>query len=134
MDYFTFISPSKVIKRVLAPKFPLKQTADAFSLPCSSTVQLQHGLLLFVFFFFCQVLVATLEIFHLHVGSLVEACKLLVTAHGIQFSDQELNPAPCIGSTECQPLDHQGSPYSMFFRVRQIQDPTLALQPTNQRL
>ena len=132
MDYFTFISPRKVIKRVLAPKFPLKQTTDAFFLPCSSTEQLQHGLLLFVFF--CQVLVAAPEIFHLHVGSLVEACKLLVTAHGIQFSDQELNPGPYIGSTESWPLDHQGSPYSMFFRVKQIQDPTLALQPTNQRL
>ena len=44
-----------------------------------------------------------------HVGSLVAACGLLVAACGIQFPDQGLNLAPCIGSAESQPLDHQES-------------------------
>ena len=35
---------------------------------------------------------------------------VLVVACGIQFPDQGSNLAPCIGSTETQPLDHQESP------------------------
>ena len=35
---------------------------------------------------------------------------LSVTACGISFFDQRLNQAPCIGSAESWPLDHQGSP------------------------
>ena len=37
-------------------------------------------------------------------------CELRAVACGIQFPDQELSQAFCIGSTESQPLDHQGSP------------------------
>ena len=48
-----------------------------------AAAQYSYSMVCYYLYFFCQVLVATLEIFHLHVGSLVEACKLLVTAHGI---------------------------------------------------
>lgn len=32
-------------------------------------------------------------------------------AHGIQLSAQGLNPGPCNGSAESEPLDNQGSPH-----------------------
>ena len=39
----------------------------------------------------------------------VVACELLVAACGIQSpaSDRTRAPAPCVGSAESQPLDHQ---------------------------
>ena len=44
-----------------------------------------------------------------HAGSVI-----FVVACGIQFPDQGLNLGLCIGSTESQPLDHQGSPCTVF--------------------
>ena len=40
----------------------------------------------------------------------------LVAAYGIQFPDQGLNLALCIGSTESQPLDHREVP-SLFYSL-----------------
>ena len=45
-----------------------------------------------------------------HSGCSVGTCELLVTACGIQCCDQGSNLGPSLGSTESQPLDHQGSP------------------------
>ena len=38
----------------------------------------------------------------------------LIAACGIQFPDQGSNWAPCLGSAESQPLDHQRSPERDF--------------------
>ena len=40
--------------------------------------------------------------------------QALVAVYGIQFPDQGSNLSPCTGSMESQPLNHQGSPYSLF--------------------
>ena len=37
-----------------------------------------------------------------------QLCWVLAVACGIQFSDQESNPGPCLGSMRSSPADHQG--------------------------
>ena len=73
-------------------------TRDQSHAPCIArqTQPLDHqGSLLFIY-------LIALDIQLQHVNS--------VTAYGIQFPDQVLNPGPCIGSVKPQPLGHQGSP------------------------
>ena len=59
-----------------------------------------------------------------HAGSLVEACGLLscgmrTLSCGMHVGSSSLirdrTPAPCTGSAESYPLDHQGSPCVMFW-------------------
>ena len=59
-----------------------------------AAAQYSYSMVCYYLYFFCQVLVATLEIFHLHVGSLVEACKLLAAACEILFPDPGSNLGP----------------------------------------
>ena len=47
-------------------------------------------------------------------GLLVVAYELLIEACEIQLPDQGLNPGPCIGNSESQPLDYQRSPSKPF--------------------
>ena len=58
-----------------------------------------------------------------HTRSSVGVCKVLVVACEIQFPDQRSNSGPRTGSTESQPLHHQGSPpiclLTLFFLLFQ---------------
>ena len=49
-----------------------------------------------------------------HVGPIVVACA-------ISFPGQGLRQAFCIGSTESQPLDHQGSPWKVLILNKYIE-------------
>ena len=67
----------------------------------------------FFFFFF----LINIYLFWLY-QVLVAAWKLLVSACGSSSLTRERTWVPCIGSTESQPLDHQGSPHMYVFIVR----------------
>ena len=84
---------------------------------CLSTFLLLLFLKSIYLFRLCRVLVAACGTFLAAWGFLVAACGLLsCSMHaGSRSPTRDQTRAPCIGSTESYPLDHQGSPSSYFF-------------------
>ena len=82
-----------------------------FVYPCTNTTVFFYYLKKYLFICLYWILVAAhRRIFNCTIEHLVSTC-------GIQFPDQGLNQAPCIGSMQSQPLDHQGSPYSVLIII-----------------
>ena len=61
-------------------------------------------------YLFSKLFICQYQVLVWHAGSLVSACEFLAVACGIWFPDWGSTWAPCIGSTESSPLDHQGNP------------------------
>ena len=78
----------------------------------STNLQLTGCTIFYFYFLLFLKIFIYLAVLVLHCGTR-EACV-------IQFPDRGSTGAPCFGSAESQPLDHQGSPWMYYFALRTL--------------